>query len=167
MKRPADLCAIALVATFLTAAAYGQAVIPESGRHFWAISVPDVEASVKWYQNIFGLNITQQLTTPDGAVKVVILESPNLIVEIVRMADAVPLSQCSPALKSKASLHGLFKVGLFVADLEKTRGALLLKKVKLLTEIHEEEASGLRSFLIEDNSGNTIQLLSTARKRKS
>lgn len=167
MKRHTELWAIVLVATFLSAAAYGQAILPESGRHFWAISVPDVEASVKWYQNIFGLNITQQLTTPDGAVKVVILESPNLIVEIIQMADAIPLSKCSPSLRSKASLHGLFKVGLFVADLEKTRRALQLKKVKLLTEIHAEEASGLRSFLFEDNSGNTIQLLSTAGKRKS
>lgn len=167
MKNRSGLRAILFVAALAIGTGAGcQIVSPESGRHFWAISVPDVEASVRWYQSVFGLAITQQLTTPDGAVKVVILESPNLTVEILQMADAVPVSRCGPGVKSKAALHGLFKVGLFVGDIEKTRRALQLKKVKLLTEIHEEEASGLRSFLFEDNSGNTIQLLSVARKRK-
>ena len=157
--------AVVILALFLAATSpLGQAVSPESGKCFWAISVPDIEASVKWYQSIFGLKTTKQLITPDGSVKVVILESPNLMVEIIQMAEAGSMKKYAPGLKSRALVHGVFKVGLWVTDLEKTRKALEQRKVKMITDIFEEEEGGVKSFVMEDNSGNTIQLFSAVRK---
>lgn len=155
---------VAVGAFLLATAALAQAVAPEGERCFWAISVPDIEASVKWYQSIFGLRTTQQLITPDGSVKLIILEGPNLMVEVMQMTGADSLKKYAPGLKSRAMVHGLFKVGLWVADLEKTRRALEQRKVKMVTDIFEEQEGGVRSFVIEDNSGNTIQLFSAGKK---
>jgi hypothetical protein len=57
---------------------------------FFALSVPDMQASAKWYSEKLGL---------------------RLIVELIQDDNALPLSKAAPASTRRESVHGMFKAG--------------------------------------------------------
>jgi catechol 2,3-dioxygenase-like lactoylglutathione lyase family enzyme len=126
---------------------------------FFAISVADLEASAKWYWDKFGLIIIKRLPkTKDQDMAVIVLEGGGLLVELLQSDLAVPLSKAAPAIKSTEHLHGITKAGLIVTNFDKTLERLRARGVPIkLGPFPANDPTGLRNFIIEDNSGNLIQ----------
>lgn len=127
---------------------------------FFALSVADLDASVKWYSETFDLTVTR---LPKVApAKVALLQGNGLVVELVEHPGAFDLKARLPELEKPYLAHGLFKVGFFVADLDgivtrlKARGAVFKGRV------FTDPVLGARSILLLDNSGNMIQLFEPA-----
>jgi lactoylglutathione lyase/glyoxylase I family protein len=125
---------------------------------FLALSVADVDASAKWYVDKLDLKIVKhQSRSPAGDSVATILEGRGLIVELIQHVNAKPLRQAAPALSRTFEIHGIFKTGLVVDDLDATLAEFRRRSVDVAFETFQDEALGYRTFAIGDNAGNFIQ----------
>jgi len=144
-----------LVASFLGLVAPATAE-PAAAPVFFALSVADLEASVKWYGEMLQLAPTRLPGNPK--VKVALLQGDGLIVELIEHSEAFRLESRLPELQKRYLAHGLFKVGFFVSDLDATIERLRQRGATFKGELFTDERLGARSILLLDNSANVIQL---------
>ena len=90
---------------------------------FFALAVPDMDASVNWYSNKLGLKVVMKDPKRDKTA-VTVLEGGGLIVELIQQDDGVSLSTAAPGMKDGVFVHGIFKVGVIVNDFDKTLAML-------------------------------------------
>jgi len=83
---------------------------PEPAGAFFAIICRDVETSVDWYRSTLQLEPVNRMTEA-GEYDIVILQKPGLMLELMQLQAA--------AARPEGYLHGPFKVGFFVDDLDK------------------------------------------------
>ena len=119
-----------------------------TGSNFVALRVRDVGASSSWYQSVFGLNEVNRIEAEDGQYSIRILSGRGLTVELIEQRG----------VEQPADRHlGLFKVGLFVEDID----ALHLRFDQLGVDqdagIFVDEALNARSFVFRDSEGNRLQ----------
>ena len=123
---------------------------------FFAISVPNLETSLKWYTE--NLDLTPVRLPASPKVKVALLKGQGLLVELVEHAEAFDLEARLPGVGEHHLVHGLFKVGFFVEDLNATVGRLKKRGVRFKGSVFTDDVANARSILLLDNNGNMIQL---------
>jgi catechol 2,3-dioxygenase-like lactoylglutathione lyase family enzyme len=152
---------VVLLQVTTTSAAAPQPKSPFSGVRggFIALSVADVDASAKWYAEKLSLKIVRERSpSPDQKARTTALSGDGLIVELVQHADALPLAKLGANVSRPFHVHGIFKAGIAVDDLESTLDELRRRSVEIAFAIIEDRALGLRSFAIRDPDGNMIQI---------
>jgi len=129
--------------------------IPAQGT-FFALSVPDLRASVDWYVQKLGLRVT---TGPnrDGKFSFAILEGDGLIVELIQNDDAQPLAKHAPGLKDNVYVHGIFKTGIIVKDFERTLALFKERKIEIAYGPYAAKKGQRANVIVKDNAGNLIQ----------
>jgi catechol 2,3-dioxygenase-like lactoylglutathione lyase family enzyme len=133
----------------------GGEVLTTSGA-FFGLSVPDLEASIRWYSEKLGLRITLRPPAHEGT-EVALLEGGGLMVELIRRADAVPLGQVAPQLGANYVVHGYFKAGVVVDDFEATLAVLRSRGVEIAMGPFPARPGQRANVLVRDNAGNLIQ----------
>jgi catechol 2,3-dioxygenase-like lactoylglutathione lyase family enzyme len=118
---------------------------------FFALSVPDVQASSRWYSEKLGLRVTMNIPASNSPA-VIVLEGGGLIVELIQHADA-KASGRDPVLT-----HGFTKAGFMVEDLDRTLVALRERSVEIAYGPFPKRADQRANVIIKDNGGNLIQL---------
>ena len=124
---------------------------------FVALSVPDLEASSNWYAEKLGLKIVKHAVSQDKKRAATILQGNGLSVELIWLAEALPLSKIAPELQGSHQVHGIFKSGLFVENLDETLKELKSQNVTFAFEPFFDEPMQCRMFAIRDNNGNILQ----------
>lgn len=124
---------------------------------FIAISVADVAMMSTWYQEKLGLAVVGSGETPDKIVKFVLLQGAGLVVELIQHGQAQPRSKAAPALTESYQIHGIFKAGLIVAELDHLYEGLKKKGVTIAHDIMPAQDVPMRSFIVEDPEGNLVQ----------
>jgi len=122
---------------------------------FFAISVPDMDASVRWYSEKLGLKIVMQ--TKDK-ISVTVLAGGGMIVELIHPDEAMPVSKAAPAVKEGILLHGFSKAGILVDDFDKTLATLKARNVDIAYGPFPAKENGMKNVILRDNAGNLIQL---------
>jgi catechol 2,3-dioxygenase-like lactoylglutathione lyase family enzyme len=145
--------------SLLLAAVLLSAGPPASGasRHpstFFAVSVPNLEASVRWYADAFGLSAT--VLPGNEKAKVALLRGPDLLLELVEPAEALEGDRAG--VEGRYRVQGFFKVGFFVKDLDAEVARLRGKGVRFKGSVFEDRVARARSILVLDRDGNIIQL---------
>lgn len=126
---------------------------------FLAISVADVELATVWYSRTFSLAVLKDVPAKDSQAHTRLLHSSELIVELSQHATAKPLREYAGAPTPTFLVHGFFKAGMFVENLEKSVELLRQRGVTGMGAVQADPSLGLRWVLFRDNSGNFIQLL--------
>jgi hypothetical protein len=156
MKVLALTCLLTVFAAILTFAQSPPVAAVSGG--YLALSVPDLDASAKWYAETFDLTVVRsQSSSPDKKSVATILTGHGLIVELVQHNDAKPITQAAPGRTRAFEIHGIFKSGVVVPDLDATLKALEARNVDIAFRIFSDAALALRTFAIRDNAGNFIQ----------
>lgn len=124
---------------------------------FVAISVQDLDSSTCWYAEKLGLNVLKRATAKDKSAAVSVLQGTGIIVELVWFASPVPLSKIAPELNGNHEVHGIFKSGLCVSDLDSTYEQLKSRGVTIAFEPFFDTSMQCRMFAIRDNGGNILQ----------
>jgi catechol 2,3-dioxygenase-like lactoylglutathione lyase family enzyme len=124
---------------------------------FFALSVANVDASAAWYSEKLGLNVVMKTPMTAGAA-VTVLEGEGLIVELIQHDGAVPLSQAAPTVKDRLFLHGLAKAGFIVTDFAGTIARLKQRGVPFLYGPFPAREGQRANVIIQDDSGNLIQV---------
>lgn len=133
----------------------GPAVFTTTGA-FFALSVPDLEASIRWYREKLGLEVILR-PLPEEKSRVAVLQGNGLTVELLQLADAVPLSQAAPAVTANYLVHGYFKAGLVVDDFDHTLETLRARGVAIAIGPFPARAGQPANVIVRDNAGNLIQ----------
>ena len=130
---------------------------------FFALSVADIDASVKWYSDKLGMKVTMREPNTNGAA-VAVLEGDGLIVELIQHDAAKPLNSAAPNVKDPLYVHGIFKVGVIVSDFEKTLSTLKARNVEIAFGPYPARPGQRANVIVRDNAGNLIQLFGTESK---
>jgi catechol 2,3-dioxygenase-like lactoylglutathione lyase family enzyme len=125
---------------------------------FFALSVPDVQASAKWYSEMLGLEVVLEPPRTEKA-EVVVLEGAGIIVELVQHEGAMPLIQAAPKIESNLLVHGIFKAGVMVHDLDAVIALLKQRGVPIAIGPVPAKGKQRANLIIRDNAGNLIQFI--------
>lgn len=122
---------------------------------FFALSVADIAASGRWYSEKLGLEVT---TKPQKIApgEFMVLEGGGLIVELVQNDEAVPLTKLTPPVSDAFNVHGFFKAGVLVTDIDATRKMLEARGVPIAYGPYAAKDGRRANFIISDNAGNLI-----------
>lgn len=116
---------------------------------FAAIRVGDVDAASSWYQRVLGLDEVNRIDAEDGRYSIRILSGGGLSVELIEERGIEPV---------EGRRLGLFKVGLYVSDIDAFYRRLEGLGVDQDARIFMDEALNARSFVFRDLAGNRIQV---------
>ena len=143
-----SLLTLTLVAAPLQAAEHDRPLKGLTGA-FFALSVANLEESSRWYREKLGLDVVLQV---DQGTAVTVLEGEGLTVELIHDPAA------HPASGQPGSIHGLFKAGFVVKDLDKTLEALRARGVEVAFGPFPAKDGQRANAIVRDNAGNLIQI---------
>jgi catechol 2,3-dioxygenase-like lactoylglutathione lyase family enzyme len=139
------------------------APLPAHG--YLAFSVPDIEASARWYVEKLGLrmlfNVPRTATVRAAAA---FLQGGGFFVELVEVDGAADLSRYLTPQQigeggGRQYVYGLFKGGIVVDDFEKTVATLRARGVDIVDGPRPTKPDQPANVTIRDNAGNRIALL--------
>lgn len=122
---------------------------------FFALSVADIHASGKWYAEKLGLKVTMQPPRV-GPADVMVLEGGGLIVELIQHDEAVTREKLTPKVSDPFKVHGYFKAGVLVKDLDKTLAMLKARGVPIAFGPFPAKDGRRANFIARDNAGNLL-----------
>jgi len=131
---------------------------------YFSLSVPDMEASRRWYTEKLGLCTSFNFPpTPTLNAGAAFVQGGSLYIELVQVEGAVNLQQLLPAhageeIQGRQYVHGPMKVGAVVDSFDVTVATLRARGVEIVAlqgTKHDQPAT----VTIRDNAGNRILLM--------
>ncbi len=127
------------------------------GFHHAAMSVADIEATARWYEDVLGFRVEKRFPIP-GGTKAMFLEREGLRIELFQVADPQPMDPARrdprEDLKTLGNKHAAFTV----TDYDAFRADLIARGIEVVLEVGERFGRGL---FIRDGGGNVIEFLET------
>jgi methylmalonyl-CoA/ethylmalonyl-CoA epimerase len=122
------------------------------------ISVPDLEASITWYQEILGFSIEQRFAIDAVPFKAAFLRRGDFRIELLEIAGASPLPEDRRYPNEDLRTHGTKHIAFAVQDVRSVFAELKRRGVDIAMDVFVVEGIGPGGF-IRDNAGNLIELL--------
>ena len=123
--------------------------------YFSALIVKNIDSSVKWYASVLGLKTRFLPDVPQG-IKVAILESPNVVLEMIENVAWLDPEKLLEGKPDGTRIQGYFKIGFKVTSMDSFIDHL--KKLSIsIPRIYKDDNSGKRNFLVEDPDKNLVQ----------
>lgn len=122
-----------------------------------AISVPDLAASVRWYEDVLAFKVVKQANFPDYKLSLAILARDDFRLELIQIGGSAPPSKLVPGIDNPALIQGIGKLAFAVSDLDAWASRLTGMGVRFQVAVRGDPEDGTRSFIILDNSGNWLQ----------
>ncbi len=119
---------------------------------FVALSVPDLEASARWYEQSFALKRVMTVPRTGAIAGVIALEGPGLLVELIQH-DSARVATERPELT-----HGIAKAGFMVDDFDETIAMLKARGVTFFAGPYPARPGRRANAMFRDNAGNVWQL---------
>jgi catechol 2,3-dioxygenase-like lactoylglutathione lyase family enzyme len=153
-----------LLFVFLTAGCFGcgkshesqSAVMHHVSGSLIALSTPDASAAAHWYEDKFGFHLIKEGQMGKD-LRFALLRYDDNILELIQNPKARPLVEAIPGIKDPFEVHGIFKAGFTVHNLDDVFGELKRGGVKIDFNITELNDLKLRAFGVRDVDGNLIQ----------
>ena len=120
---------------------------------FIALSVPDFEASAKWYTEKLGLSRTMTIPRTGQIVGGAALEGNGIFVELLQHEAA------KPGTTPSELTHGIAKAGILVPDFDRAVAALRARGVVFFGGPYPARPGQRANVMFKDNAGNVIQVL--------
>lgn len=125
-----------------------------------AISVPNLDAASRWYQQMLDLVVREERAFPEQKLRLAMLERQGIRIELVEVQGSTAQTSLIKGLDNPAMIHGFGKVGFVVSDVDRWANALRSKGVRFQLEPRTNPETGVRSFIVLDNNGNWLQFSS-------
>jgi methylmalonyl-CoA/ethylmalonyl-CoA epimerase len=126
--------------------------------HHCGISVPDIEASIAWYQQMLGFSVAKR--EGFGQVQIVFMKNGDFYIELFQVAGAAPLPESRRTPDQDLRTHGTKHIAFAVDDLRKAVTILRQRGADIAMD-GSDRTSGPRAVFIRDNSGVIIELVPT------
>ena len=123
---------------------------------FFALSVPDADASTAWYQKYLAFQVISKGEAPDKTARGILLEGHGSLLEIVQHSKAKPLGTILPQGEAY-QIHGIFKIGFHVRNIDAAYKTMIGNGAEVAYKLGKAREMGLRSFTVHDHDGNLVQ----------
>src|SRR5688572_29678243 len=101
-----------------------------TGKQFFALSVSSTDSVSAWYEDIFDLKLLKEIKSPDGTVDIRIIGNENLMIEILSHKNSKSMSDCGAEIDQPFRMKGIFKIGIYVKDVDSAQAYLQHKNVR-------------------------------------
>jgi len=125
--------------------------------HHCGISVPDLDATIAWYFDIFGFELERREHIAPAHADIAFLKLGDFRLEVFQVENAAPLPAERRIPNQDIRTHGTKHLCFEVEDLAAIVPVLKAKGVEFAME-HRPMGNGSMAF-IRDNSGILIELL--------
>jgi methylmalonyl-CoA/ethylmalonyl-CoA epimerase len=123
--------------------------------HHAGVSVPDLDASLKWYEEMFGFTVDKRMDMPPLHAKIAFMKKGDFRIEFFQVEGAKTLPDDRRFPQKDLLTHGWKHLSLGVED---PKTALATLKKKGVEIVLEGEVNGVAMGFIHDNSGNLIEI---------
>lgn len=124
--------------------------------HHCAISVPNMDETLRWYEEMLGFATISRSEIPGQGVKVAHMQGPGFLLEVFEAPDAAPLPEGRSHPNTDFRTHGHKHFSLSVRDARRFIKELTEKGVR---SAFTAEVDGTYAVFILDNSGNLIEII--------
>lgn len=124
--------------------------------HHIAITVNDLEESIKFYTEHFGFTVVKEFKRPDLGGEAALIEQENMQLELWQFED---VKTVSPEILSDLKCQGIRHIAFDVRSVDAVRGKLIGKGVRVSKV--EKGASGSNYCFLNDPSGVVLELYET------
>lgn len=124
---------------------------------FVALSVASLDRMVPWYRDTLGFTVHSSGTGPDGIIRFALLQHGTALIELLQLPDARARAEAAPRTTGTHQIHGFFKSGLVVRDIDAAYRRLLSMNVPLAYRLGQPPNGPYRSFGVRDPEGNLLQ----------
>ena len=138
-----------ILSTLMLASCASTKVKDSPPRTFFAVIISDMDSSLKWYSEVFDLEVVTNTTMADRGIKQANLINDQLRVELIEMSSA--------SARPEGYAEGLFKAGLEVRDFEKWLSRFEALGVELKGDVVKDN-KGKSMVIVLDPDDNRIQL---------
>ena len=123
--------------------------------HHCAISVPNLEETIRWYEEKFGFSLIRRSVIPGLNVKVAHMQGVGFILEIFEAEGAAPLPDDRRYPNRDLLTHGHKHFSLGVKDARKAAKDLEAMCVEIVMVAEVDDTYGV---FVRDNSGNLVEV---------
>jgi methylmalonyl-CoA/ethylmalonyl-CoA epimerase len=123
--------------------------------HHVGLSIPDLEASIKWYGDVLGFEVEKRMEIPPIGAKIAYLKRDDFRIELFEMDKAAPMSEDRTVPNKDLLTHGWKHLSIEVPD---SRAALDKLKAAGVEVAMENVIDGVAMGFIRDNAGNLIEI---------
>jgi methylmalonyl-CoA/ethylmalonyl-CoA epimerase len=124
--------------------------------HHGGISVPDLEASIRWYAEVLDFEVEQRLEIPAIPAKVAMLRRGDLRLELFEVPGAQPLPEERRHPNLDLRTHGNKHLAFAIKDLDSAERELRSRGADIVWVRRFEFGANI---FVRDNSGNLIELV--------
>lgn len=128
----------------------------ELKHHHGGISVPDIEASILWWQQMLGFEVERRFDIPPIPAKVAILRRGDLRVELFEVAGAKPLPDERRKANTDLKTHGNKHLAFAVLNVDEFAAELRKRGADIEFVGHFEHGDNI---FIRDNAGNLVEFV--------
>jgi catechol 2,3-dioxygenase-like lactoylglutathione lyase family enzyme len=154
------ILAVSLVVALFTTqvrAADAPALLGDSPGTFFAISVADLDKVLPWYRDMLGFRVYSEGVAPNRPIRFALLQQGAALIELLQLPDAKPRAEAAPGTTAAHQIHGFFKGGFVVKDIDAVYARLKRLGVKFDYELGKPPNGPYRSFGVRDPEGNLLQ----------
>lgn len=126
----------------------------ELKHHHGALSVPDLEASIRWYQDVLGFEVERRGFLPPVPADVAFLKRGALRLELFQPKDGHPLPPERREPDVDLRTHGTKHVCFAVRDITEAEQAMRRHNVDIVFVKHMPTTSVM---FVRDNSGILVE----------
>jgi len=127
--------------------------------HHIALSVPNFEETIQWYQDTLGFRVTLKRDLPQLSTQQAFLELNGFRLEIFARQNSTRTQPPPATVPDDLLVQGYKHIALAVDDLDTVAAELKRRDVEFLWEPMVDEALQLKLCFIKDNNGNLIELV--------
>ena len=124
---------------------------------FLALSVADLDRLVPWYRDTLGFRVHSSGLAPNGKIRFALLQQDNVLIEMLQLPDAKALKTALPGATGPHEIHGFFKAGFVVPDIDAVYRRVNAMKLTLAYRLGKPPGGPYRSFGLRDPEGNLLQ----------
>ena len=132
--------------------------LTEPEAYFSALIVSDIDRSIVWYSNNFGLKVLDKTESKERGFKQANLKRGNILIELIELKSAISLKDVDANINDKTRIIGFFKIGFLVSDFDNWISHLNDSKVDFHGTVVTDNISGKKMVIVKDPDGNRIQL---------
>lgn len=121
-----------------------------------ALSVPDIEQSVAWYQKMFGFKVYRRSGQPNG-MQTAYIQRGDVHIELFQVPGAAPLPESRRDPSEDFRTYGVKHFAFRVKDVRAVLTELQAKGVKVVFELRDYP--GAAFAFVSDNAGNAVELI--------
>jgi catechol 2,3-dioxygenase-like lactoylglutathione lyase family enzyme len=126
-----------------------------------AISVANIDETVKWYQDNLGFAVKEKKDFPQHSLRIAFLALNDFEIELVedkKSVSLVAIQKHLPEADDETKIQGFVKLAFTVEDVEALASRLKSKGVRFQMEMTKSNRKeGVKFFIVRDNNGNWLQ----------